>query len=483
MRMTRWRQWVLPSILCAVLTGSPAAAMSSSPVPGEPHAELMAALDEVRRAHDISALGLAVVDLSRDGSSYSTGLGTLAHHDPEPVNGATVFRIGSITKGITAFTLLRLQAQGRIGLDDPLRRHLDTGLWTNAWSGEHPVTLAQLLEHSGGFPDIGKAEWDVAEALPLRTALQRHAPWHRTRWQPGHYASYSNLGAGLVGLAMESATGIDYEKLVRTQLLEPLGMKDSGFEAERVRVTGYDRDGRTRIPYWHMVYRPFGALNASVEDMARYVRWHLRRGRVGENRLLPEDVMQRVEQPATTLAGRHGLAWGYGLGNYAWLRNGVAFHGHGGDADGYLSRMAYSHELGRGYFLVINAFNGQAMGVLRGIVERHLIADHSARAPPPAVRLDREVHAWLEGNYRHATSRRGSPYARQRLSFSVLKGGLRYAGGHQAHQLVAVRSTPRVVLFRYPSQNRATAIALRAEDGSVHFIDESMNLVKVSGPD
>lgn len=170
-----------------------------------------------------------------------------------------------------------------------------------------PVTLAGLPEHSAGFTDIGRAEFDSNRPMPLEAALRKFASGRRVAWQPGLYSAYSNLGAG------------------------------------------------------------------------------------GAQPLLPRNLLRRIEQPATTLAARTGVELGYGLGNYAWLRDGVLFHGRGGDAGGHLSRFGYSHELGRGYFLVINAFNGAALRAMQAIVERALIDGFGAPEAPPAVAVDPEA--------------------------------------------------------------------------------------------
>ena len=260
-------------------------------------------------------------------------------------------------------------------------------------------------------------------------------------------------------------------------LLKPLGMESSGFEESTVKVTGYDRNGRSPIPYWHMVYRPFGALNASASDMARYVRWHLQQGQWGNSNLLSKAQMQRSEQSETTRAARAGLVHGYGLGNYAWLADGFLFHGHGGDADGYLSRFAYSHELGKGYFLVINAFNGAALRAMRRLVEQTLTTGHTPAPPPDVFPPDPADHAWIIGTYEPQTRRfGGAPANRYRFELSGCQLVYRSASGRKT--LYAVSGDENRLLLRYPQQNRATAIIARDPDGTVWFVDDSLNLEK-----
>ncbi len=460
----------------ALALSPPALAFDSLP---ESARDLIRRLDQVRTENNISALGLAVVDIQSDAVAFNftTASGTYGHESDETVTPDTVFRLGSITKSFTALTLLRLQQAGTLRLEDRLSKYLPSDYWQNPWAAQAPITLAQLLEHSAGFGDISQAEWDSAVPLDLDDALRRYADRHQVQWRPGSYSSYTNLGAGLAGRAMEKATGRPYEELVRTELLQPLGMASSGFDADQVRVVGYDRDGTTVIHYWHVVYRPFGGLNASVNDMARYVRWHLQRGELDGENIISTDDMARAERDETTLAARGGLHFGNGLGNYPWLRDGVLFHGHGGDADGYLARFAYSHELGRGYFLVINAFNGRALGAMRRIIENELIGDHQARPAPPTVSLDPETYNWLEGRYRAQTRRFGwSGQGGETYLFRIRDDSIQYRDRRGWKSLKAVRAEADRVLLRYRSHNRPTAIILRSQDGIVHFVDDSLNL-------
>ena len=437
-------------------------------------------LDRIRQEQGISALALVVVDRSRpareDAGLY---LGTIAHDARKPVQPRTVFRIGSITKSFTGLLMLRLTEQGQISPAHRLREYVPDSLWRNPWP-ESPVTLAQLLEHSAGFSDMSRAEFDDQDGLPLGDALRRYSDQHIVRWQPGLWSSYSNLGAGLAGLAMERAVGVSYEELVRTELLGPLGMADSGFERASVDVTGYDSDGRTVIPYWNIVYPPAGALNASSRDMARYVRFHLDRGTFEGTRLLSRELMARAEEARSTLAARHGLRHGYGLGNYAWYRNGFLFHGHGGDADGYLSRFAYSHDLAKGYFLVINAFQKSTLRRMRSVVENWLTEGASPAAAAPALEIDAAQFGWLEGDYRRQSGRFSNPESDDTTwRFRIERGVVRFRADDEWSHLYPVAISDTGLLLRYPAQGGATAIILRDDSGAVFFVDDTLNLKRM----
>ena len=89
------------------------------------------------------------------------------------------------------------------------------------------------------------------------------------------------------------------------RLLQPLGMRSARLSDEastrRRLATGYDSDGKTPIPYWHMIFPPPGAINATPRAMGALPELFLRRGRGGNERLLDTATIERMERPATYL--------------------------------------------------------------------------------------------------------------------------------------------------------------------------------------
>jgi len=228
------------------------------------------------------------------------------------------------------------------------------------------------------------------------------------QWPPGRHSVYSNANAGLAGLVIERVSGEDYKRFIARHLLEPLGMHSASLSDDEIArkrlATGYDTDGTTPIPYWHMIFPPLGGLNASPRDMGALLELFLSRGIVADRRLIAEASIQRMERPGTTLAARHHLTYGYGLGLGQTLRKGFLWYGHGGDGDGYLSHFAYNREADAGYFLTINAFNHSALDAMKAQVQDHLTHALSPPRPPPA-KLDPDTLSLLTGTYAAVTRR------------------------------------------------------------------------------
>lgn len=365
---------------------------------------LREALEEIRREARAPAIGLAVVSAGEVRYADAWGVADVA--SGRAADAGTVFRVGSITKTFTALAAMLLAQDGRLQLEDRLRDRVPARLFHNPWANEHPLRIVHLLEHTGGLLDLTREEFDHDVPLPLAEALSKFAEHRVLRWPPGLHMEYSNAGYGLAGLAIERAAGEPYEAFVERRLLAPLGMRDSGFAPHPRLATGYEAGGRAVIPYWHMVFRPFGALNATVGDMAAFVQFLLRAGSTGDGvELLPAAVIARMERPVSTLAARAGLAYGYGLGIDQWSRRGFVFHGHGGDGDGYLARYGYNRELDAGYFVVINAFDKPTLRRLQRLIEDALIGHAPAPPPPPAGDVSTAALERLTGTYEAVTWR------------------------------------------------------------------------------
>ena len=93
------------------------------------------------------------------------------------------------------------------------------------------------------------------------------------------------------------------------------------------------------------------------------------------------------------------------MGNYWWLRHGIVFHGHGGDADGYLSKMGYTRANNSGYFLVITAFQKNTLRRMQTVLEEYLIQGLKTEKKPAVHALDAATRRQILGHYSRASWR------------------------------------------------------------------------------
>ena len=198
----------------------------------------------------------------------------------EGVDAQTPFRWGSISKTFTALALLRLVEQGKVTLDDPASRFLPADSFHNPWAASQPLRLLHLLELSAGFSDLSGVEFNLKKPLSLADALALNPSARTSHWPPGLQHSYTNVNPGLSAAVIERVSGRSFEDFVQGQVFAAIGMHAASFYPVPGLPGGFKADGTTRIPYWHMTFRAFGALNASLEEMSRFLTMLLNDGQL-----------------------------------------------------------------------------------------------------------------------------------------------------------------------------------------------------------
>ncbi len=425
-------------------------------------------VDQLRRQHGVAAMSIVLVN--RDALLLHRNAGMADLQQRRAVNPETVFRVGSITKTFTCLALARAEAEGLLRLDQLILELSANAPFQNRWESHAPLTLAKLLEHSAGWFDMSAAEFNSSDPAPLTLtqALALHPASRRSQWPPGLYSEYSNSGPGLAAWVLEQRSGKSFEDFIRAKVFVPLGMHSASLLRDAVTearlAQGYDRDGSTPIPYWHVLYRPAAGLNLDPREMAPMLHMLLNRGRIGDKAFLTPAQVERLEHPRTTLAARAGVDFGYGLGIEQSQHQGHSLFGHSGDADGYLARFEYSKDSGRGYFVVITAYQSETMQAMREILQDWLIEGLPAAIAPPVAALSEASLRRLTGEYLAATARFPSLDRQPHLRV-ILRGGqllTRDADGAQL-PLLAVDAHR----FRRPWDTIATTAFIAQDDGSL----------------
>ncbi len=188
----------------------------------------------------------------------------------------TRFRIASLTKQFTAALILRLEEEGLLRVEDPVGRHIEEYPPENA----ERITLHHLLTHTSGLPSYtnvpGFMEWEAATPYSPDEiiALTWDVP---LSFEPGTDFEYSNSGYVLLGWIAERVTGLSYDEALRTYVLDPLDLPDTGYDHSLSPPEGH-AGGHTRNL---VAYRPArlidpsvpysaGMLYSTVGDLARW---------------------------------------------------------------------------------------------------------------------------------------------------------------------------------------------------------------------
>ena len=284
-----------------------------------------------------------------------------------PMSTASISRTGSISKSVTAVLMMRLLDEGVIGLDEPVERYLPAfASVKDRRVDAQPVTFRHLASHTAGlirepqWPDavVGPIElWDkrIVESLPL-TAYDT---------VPGARYQYSNIGFGTLGLALAKAAGRPFMEMVRTEVLEPLGMTGSEFVVAGAKlearlaagyVIGQDGSidgGQPAREHAGRGYKvPNGGVYSTVADLGRFMG---AMSGVPGLRILSEESRQE----ALSIQTPENPNRGYGLGFSVQIdEQGRKIASHGGSVAGYTAHMAFDPKVRIGVVLLRNYGRG-----------------------------------------------------------------------------------------------------------------------------
>jgi CubicO group peptidase (beta-lactamase class C family) len=273
----------------------------------------------------------------------------------------------------------------------------------NRWEASHPVRVVHLLEHTTGWDDIHLREFAKdAPGMGLREALDYDRHSRTSRWRPGTRMAYCNSGPAVAAYIVEKLTGQHFEDFVEQNLFRPIGMKTATYfePAPGTATTLYHHDGKTPYRYWNLLLRPAGSINASANDMAAYLQFHLNRGAVKGKQIVPAADIDRMEIPATTWAAIDGMKTGYGLSNFWSIEDGFVYHRHDGGVAGGHTEMAYMADYGVGYFFSINSEAGEdAFYRIDKLISAYLTNKLQKPSLPPVAPLlpsTAEYAGWYE---------------------------------------------------------------------------------------
>lgn len=435
-------------------------------------------IDTIRQRAGMASAYVLMVD--KENVLVHQGLGIRAWDDPRPVTDQDYYRLGSISKAFTGLALLKAEQQGCLKLTDEVREITPNALYTNRWKKTHPVTLAMLMEHTAGWHDMSWFEFKYNDPLNLTEALKLRPDSRIAHWPPGLHHIYSNSSPGVAGWVLEQTCNVDFDRYIEQHVFKPLDIPSATMnrtpDVIRDLVGGYNTDPKEPIRYWNFLFRPSGSMNVRPIEMTHFLQLLLNRGRHNGRALFTEAQIERMETPTTSLAARKGMTHGYGLGIRASIKKGQVIYGHGGDADGYLTRFSYSKDSGRAFFVVITMFDSRPLRQMRGILEDWLVEDLPKRQPPPTHQLSNQRIEQITGHYTRTSIRfPRSGWQRDRLSVRWRDRKLEYRSGNgRWRRLLPVTDE----LFRLMGEPVATVV-IAAEGGEIYLQGQMGNWRRV----
>jgi CubicO group peptidase (beta-lactamase class C family) len=348
------------------------------------------------------------VGVSREGRVvYENGFGMANLELDAPITPASIFHVASVSKQFTGMAIALLARDGKLSLDDDIRRYLpeipDYG---------HRITIRHLLNHTSGlrdqwdllymargrFEESRITEADVLEIVPRQKALN---------FVPGTEYLYSNTGYTLAGTIVKRITGKSLREFADERIFKPLGMTSTHFHDDytmvvKGRAAAYRRGDGGK---WHVSlpnYDTYGAtsLFTTVGDL---LKWDANFAKpvVGDEALL------RDLRASATLA--NGDTTGYGLGIATEVYRGARLVGHSGGDAGYRTYLGRFPEHGLAVTVLCNAAPANPVALARSVADVYLGGKLAPAEPPvrASARLTQQQLARFAGVYVNPST--GSP--------------------------------------------------------------------------
>jgi CubicO group peptidase (beta-lactamase class C family) len=425
---------------------------------GPPRQDTIARVDSIFTRFTRTTPGCAV-GVSRHGRTVLAKAYGMANLEYDvPLTTESIIEAGSVAKQFTAAAILLLAQQGKLSVDDPVRKHIpelpDYGV---------RLTIRHMLNHTSGLRDWGTVA--TVEGWPRGSRVHTHAHvldivgrQRSLNFTPGSEYLYSNTGYNLLAIIVQRVSGRPFADFTRTEIFEPLGMARTSWRDDYTRIvkgraTAYSpaREGfRLDMPFENV--HGNGGLLTTVEDL---LRWNANfdAAHVGGPALLREQV-----RPGRLTSGREiEYAAGLRVARY----RGIPEVSHSGSTAGYRAFLARYPDQGLAVAVLCNHAGAGAVGLGHRVADIFLGPPPSQPPPPKTVALAPGVLAARAGMYRNAIT--GQP-----LRISVRDGKLVDEGGTEAVALsptVFQNANGGRAVFDVAADGRTQAMRLLQEDG------------------
>ena len=267
---------------------------------------------------------------------YKRGYGMANLEHNIPISSTTVFRIASTSKQFTAMSIVLLAKQGKISLDDNIRKYL-----SEMPEYESPITIRHLIHHTSGIRDYlelmelaGMSDHDYYTDDESVEMLARQK---KLNHKPGDEFLYTNSGYFLLSVVLKRASGKSLHEFTEENIFKPLGMSNTHFHDDHTmivknRAAGYSskKDGGYRINMTTLDMVGDGGVFTTVEDLFLWDQ------NFYQNKLGGKDLINQLLALGTLNNGEKlSYAFGLGVGDY----RGLKMVSHGGSFAGFRAQM------------------------------------------------------------------------------------------------------------------------------------------------
>lgn len=379
-------------LLFTLTVGSSFAQKKKTVTPNEPLHGIDTALERVLR--ELKAPGMAVTVVHKNQIVLSKGYGYSDWENKIPVTNETPFAIGSCTKAFTAALMGVLDKEGKLKLDEKVRKYLPELTFFNDEMNQY-TTVRDVITHRTGLPRHDYSWYGFPsksrDSLLKRIQFQEPTFGLRQRWQ------YNNFMYLVQGMISEKLMGKTWEENVKNHLLDPLQMKQTYFSVNQLSkdpkgARGYQvwKDSLIeKMPYYDIdAMGPAGSIISNVKDLSNWLQLWIYGGKWNDKEVLPTTYVQEAMSAQSIISaglpGKEKPELHFSTYGFGWFMSSYKGHyrvEHGGNIDGFSANIAFfpSDSLG---IIVLTNQNGSSVNS----IVRNMLADRM---------LGLKQHDWL----------------------------------------------------------------------------------------
>jgi CubicO group peptidase (beta-lactamase class C family) len=346
---------------------------------------------KLQKIQDIGFLpGYAVAVVTADGVIYQKGFGYADTESKTPFTINSLQNVGSISKTLTGVSLMKLVEEGKLSLDTPINDFLPSNIY-NPYHSDVPIIIKHLATHTSSIIDpedyertylfserIALVNNEIPEDLKvfipqynnnismsvidfIENMIHPLGKWYSkknfSRKKPGTEYNYSNMGAAIAGYIIEQVSGKTYMEYTKEIILEPLKMKNSGWNHDDIDMSQFVSlylSNNKEIPHYSLISYADGGLITSVNDMALYFS-EMIKGYNGESsKVISHDSYQQMMHQAPVSKEKNTGIF--------WQKVGRTHIGHTGGDPGIMTFMTFDPDTGYGYIVFTNKFDPDGDG-------------------------------------------------------------------------------------------------------------------------
>lgn len=312
-------------------------------------------IEKNMKKYPVPGVAISVV---KDGKIlFTKGYGYSDVEKKTPVDPESMpFRIGSITKTMTATAIMQLVEQGKVDVNEDINKYLKD-IEIKGKDG-NTITVHHLLTHTAGFDETLYYFVSGEKDISLREYVHKSLP--KMIEKPGVDSSYNNYGYALLGLIIEDVTGQSYEEYMQKHIFDPLHMKNTTLTIPKNPVRSYAaKDGKfVEQQAKEINLRPAGSAFSTAPDMANYMMAHLQSGEY-KNVLMNEETSKFMQKRHFTI---HPRIAGFSYNFFEDMpRDQHQPIMHGGTLEGFRANLYLIPDEKLGIFISTNSDKGRLL--------------------------------------------------------------------------------------------------------------------------